>query len=41
MGTLRNQMIDAMMLRRFSPRTQESYLGAVTALSKYYKLSPD
>lgn len=41
MGILRNKMVDAMKLRRFSPRTQESYLGAVTALSKHYKLSPD
>src|SRR5437899_7989431 len=41
MGTLRNQMTDAMKLRRFSPRTQQSYLTAVTALAKYYRTPPD
>lgn len=41
MGTLRNKMIDAMKLRRFSPRTQESYLAAVSALAKHYHQSPD
>ncbi len=41
MGTLRNQMTEAMKLRRFSPRTQQSYLAAVTALAKYYRTPPD
>lgn len=41
MGTLRNQMTDAMNLRRFSPRTQQSYLAAVTALANYYQIPPD
>ncbi len=41
MGTLRNQMTEAMKLRRFSPRTQKSYLAAVTALAKYYRTPPD
>jgi integrase/recombinase XerD len=41
MGTLRNKMIDAMNLRRFSLRTHESYLGAISSLSRYYKLPPD
>ena len=41
MGTLRHKMIDAMKLRRFSPRTQTSYLAAVTALANYYHTSPD
>ncbi len=41
MGTLRNQMTDAMKLRRFSPRTQQSYLAAVTALTNYYHTPPD
>jgi hypothetical protein len=27
MGELRTRMINAMQLRRFSPRTQESYLA--------------
>ena len=41
MGTLRNRMTDAMKLRRFSPRTQQSYLAAVTALANYYRTPPD
>lgn len=41
MGTLRNKMIDAMNLRRFSPRTQQSYLSAVSSLAKFYNLPPD
>ena len=41
MGTLRNKMIDAMKLRRFSPRTQHSYLSAVSSLAKFYNLPPD
>jgi len=41
MGTLRNKMIDAMNLRRFSLKTQQSYLSAVSALAKYYNLAPD
>jgi site-specific recombinase XerD len=34
-------MINAMTLRRFSPRTQESYLAAVAGLAKHYQQSPD
>jgi len=41
MGTLRKQMTEAMKLRRFSPRTQQSYLAAVTGLAKYYRTPPD
>lgn len=41
MGTLRHKMIDAMKLRRFSPRTQTSYLAAMTALAKHYHTPPD
>jgi integrase/recombinase XerD len=41
MGTLRNKMIDAMNLRRFSLRTHESYLGALSSLARYYNLPPD
>ena len=41
MGTLREQMTEAMKLRRFSPRTQQSYLAAVTALANYYHTAPD
>jgi integrase/recombinase XerD len=41
MATLRNKMIDAMKLRRFSPRTQQSYLAAVSDLANYYHSPPD
>ncbi len=41
MTTLREQMINKMKLRGFSPRTHDSYVGAVKALAKYYKRSPD
>lgn len=41
MTPLRQQMIDAMTVRGFSPRTHQSYLFAVTALATYYKRSPD
>jgi site-specific recombinase XerD len=41
MGTLRNKMIDAMKLRRFSARTQQSYLAALTGLANYYHTPPD
>lgn len=41
MKTLREQMDDAMVLRRFAPRTRESYLAAVTALAKHYWRKPD
>jgi hypothetical protein len=34
-------MIHAMELRRFSPRTQESYLAAVAGLAKHYRQPPD
>jgi integrase len=34
-------MIEAMQLRGFSPRTQESYLSAVEQLALYYHKSPD
>lgn len=41
MKTLREQMSDAMILRGFAARTQESYLAAVRALAKHYRRSPD
>jgi integrase len=41
MTPLRKQMIEAMKLRGFSPRTHESYLYAVTKLAEYYHRSPD
>ena len=41
MTKLRQAMIDAMLLRGFSPRTHESYLEAVEKLALYYLRSPD
>ena len=41
MSELRQRMIDQMTLRGFSPRTHESYLGAVIGLARHYHLSPD
>ena len=38
---LRQRMIDEMTLRGMSPRTLESYVGAVFGLAKYYRRSPD
>jgi integrase/recombinase XerD len=38
---LRQRMIDEMTLRGMSPRTHESYLGAVFGIAKFYKRSPD
>jgi integrase len=34
-------MTEAMKLRGFAPRTQQSYLAAVTALAKHYRTPPD
>jgi site-specific recombinase XerD len=34
-------MVEEMKLRNFSVATQESYLYAVTRLTKYYRRSPD
>jgi len=41
MTELRRRMIQAMTVRGFSPRTHESYLGAVRQLAKHYRRSPD
>ena len=41
MTHLRQRMIDAMLLRGFAPRTQESYCAAVFALAKHYHRSPE
>lgn len=41
MNPLRQKMINEMTLRRFSLRTQESYIAAVAGLAKYYKQSPE
>ena len=40
MTPLRQQMIDAMRQRGFSPRTHESYLAAVSGLARYHRRSP-
>lgn len=40
MTPLRQQMIDAMRQRGFSPRTHQSYLYAVTSLARHYRRSP-
>ena len=41
MNTLRQRMTDAMVLRGFSARTQESYLSAVSGLARHYGKPPD
>ncbi len=41
MTPLRKQMINGMKLRGFAPKTQKSYLSAVSGLAKYYNRSPD
>jgi hypothetical protein len=41
MTTLRQRMIDAMVLRGLRPRTQESYLRAVSQMARHYHRSPE
>lgn len=41
MTPLRQQMIDAMVLRGLAGRTQESYVAVVAQLARYYHCSPD
>jgi len=41
MTPLRRQMLDAMLLRGFAARTQESYCDAVIALAKHYHRPPE
>jgi len=41
MHSLREAMLDQMRLRGHSPRTQQSYLHAVSLLSRHYHRSPD
>ena len=38
---LRRRMIEDMTVRNLSPTTQQSYLNAVTKLSRYFGRSPD
>ncbi len=40
MTPLRQRMIDAMVLRGFSARTQESYTDAIYGMAKYYRRDP-
>ena len=41
MSELRTRMLDDLRVRGYSPRTQESYVGAVAKLAQYYHRSPD
>ncbi len=41
MTPLRQRMIDAMVLRGLSARTQKSYLGAIARMAHHYHSSPD
>ena len=41
MTPLRRRMIDAMVLRGFAARTQESYLSAVGQLALHHHSSPE
>ena len=41
MTLLRQKMMDAMQVRGFSVRTHQSYLSAVSNLSRYYHRPPD
>jgi integrase/recombinase XerD len=41
MSTLRQQLIQELVLRGYSPKTQEAYVSAVYQLAKYYRRSPD
>ena len=41
MHPLRKAMLDQMLLRGHSPRTQQTYLNAISLLSRHYHRSPD
>lgn len=41
MTDLRQQLLQEMQLRHYSPRTIELYISSLLSLSKYYGLSPD
>ena len=41
MSKLRQQLIQELVLRDYSLRTQEAYVSAVYHLAKYYRRSPD
>ena len=41
MTLLRQQLIQEMVLRGFSPKTQQAYTGAIYHLAKFYRQAPD
>lgn len=41
MTPLRQQLIEALVLKRYSPKTHEAYIAAVAGLARYYRRSPD
>jgi site-specific recombinase XerD len=41
MSTLRQKLIQELVLRNYSPRTQEAYVSAVCQLAKFYRRPPD
>jgi integrase/recombinase XerD len=41
MSPLRKQLEDDLVLRGYSPRTREAYVGAVVGLAKHYRRSPE
>lgn len=41
MTTLRTRMLNDMIIRGYSPRTQKSYIDAVAKLAQYHRRSPD
>jgi hypothetical protein len=38
---LRQRMLDALQLRGMAPRTQETYVDAVSSLARHYRRSPE
>ena len=41
MSELREAMVDKILLKGFTPRTQKIYLDAVSLLARHYHTSPD
>lgn len=41
MTAMRKKMSKEMILRRFSPHTQRSYLASVAGLARYYNQAPE
>ena len=40
MTELRQRMLDAMVQRGFAPRTQQTYIGAIRRMARYYRRDP-